>query len=84
MPLLKDVFAWAREIDPDQPITAAPWAFGEDFDDLNRFMFENSDVVTFHAYNNPAELLERINFMRYLAEGRQIICSEYMAQVLHR
>ena len=80
MPLLKDVFTWAREIDPDQPITAAPWSFGEDFDDLNRFMFENSDVVTFHAYNNPAELLERINFMRYLAEGRQIICSEYMAR----
>ncbi|MBR2632337.1 MAG: endo-1,4-beta-xylanase [Lentisphaeria bacterium] len=82
MPLLRDVFRWAREVAPEQPLTAAPWAFGEDFDELNRFMFENSDVVTFHAYNPPAELLERINFVRYIASGRPVICSEYMARTI--
>ena len=82
MLLLRDVFRWAREVAPEQPLTAAPWAFGEDFDELNRFMFENSDVVTFHAYNPPAELLERINFIRYIASGRPVICSEYMARTI--
>ena len=82
MPLLRDVFRWAREVAPEQPLTAAPWAFGEDFDELNRFMFENSDVVTFHAYNPPAELLERINFVRFIASGRPVICSEYMARTI--
>lgn len=82
MPLLRDVFRWAREVAPEQPLTAAPWTFGEDFDELNRFMFENSDVVTFHAYNPPAELLERINFVRYIASGRPVICSEYMARTI--
>ncbi|MBO7153654.1 MAG: endo-1,4-beta-xylanase [Lentisphaeria bacterium] len=82
MPLLRDVFRWAREVAPEQPLTAAPWAFGEDFDELNRFMFENSDVVTFHAYNPPAEMLERINFVRYIASGRPVICSEYMARTI--
>lgn len=80
LPLLRDVFRWAAEVNPDQPFTAAPWKFEKEFDELNRFMFENSDVVTFHAYNKPAELLERINFIRYEANGRPVICSEYMAR----
>ena len=80
LPLLQDVFAWAREVNPDQPITAAPWTFEDDFDELNRFMFENSDVVTFHAYTKPESLLERINFIRYIASGRPVLCSEYMAR----
>ncbi len=80
LPLLREVFQWAREVNPDQPVTAAPWTFGEAFDELNRFIFDHSDVVTFHAYNKPAELLERINFMRFEAKGRPMICSEYMAR----
>lgn len=80
MPLLQDVFRWAMEVNPDQPFTAAPWKFEKEFDELNRFMFENSDIVTFHAYNEPAELLERINFIRYEANGRPMLCSEYMAR----
>ncbi len=80
MDLLQDVFRWAKDVNPDQPFTAAPWKFEKEFDDLNRFMFEHSDVVTFHAYNKPAELLERINFIRYEAKGRPMLCSEYMAR----
>lgn len=45
-------------------------------------MFENSEVITFHAYNPPAELQERINFIRYVADGRPMLCSEYMARHL--
>ena len=80
LPLLRDVFRWAEEVNPDQPFTAAPWCFGKAFDELNRFMFKHSDVVTFHAYNRPGELLERINFIRLIADGRPMLCSEYMAR----
>lgn len=80
LPLLRDVFRWGREVKPAQPLTAAPWKFDAAFDELNRFMFENSDLVTFHAYNRPEELLERIHFIRYVAAGRPVLCSEYMAR----
>ncbi len=80
LPFLRAVFAWAREADPSQPLTAGPWNFSPDFDSINRFLFEESDVVSFHCYSCPGELKERINFIRYLAEGRPMICSEYMAR----
>jgi len=80
MPLLQDVFRWAKEADPSQPVTAAPWKFEKEFDELNRFMFENSEIVTFHCYSAPGELNERINFIRFEAKGRPMICSEYMAR----
>ncbi|MDD3154036.1 MAG: hypothetical protein PHS41_04155 [Victivallaceae bacterium] len=80
LPLLQAVFRWAREVDPDQPLTAAPWLFTPPFDELNRFMFENSDVVSFHSYYGKAELQQQINFLRYIADGRPMICSEYMAR----
>jgi len=80
LPLLQDVFRWAMEVNPDQPMTAAPYNFEAGFDDLNHFMFENSEVVTFHSYNPPAELRERLNFIRLIAEGRPILCSEYVAR----
>lgn len=79
-PLLLAVFRWAREVAPSQPLTAAPWRFSSEFDNLNRFMFDNSDVVSFHCYGGPSELQERINFIRLLALGRPIVCSEYMAR----
>lgn len=82
LPLLKDIFRWAKEVSPDQPFTAAPYNFEAKFDDLNRFMFENSEVISFHAYNPPAELQERIHFMRLIADGRPLLCSEYMARTV--
>jgi len=80
LPLLRDVFRWAKETGPSQPLTAAPWKFEKEFDELNRFMFENSEVVTFHCYSVPGELKERINFIRFEAKGRPMLCSEYMAR----
>lgn len=80
LPLLKAVFKWARAAAPSQPLTAGPWVFNSDFDNLNRFMFENSDIVSFHSYNPPGELQERINWIRFIANGRPMLCSEYMAR----
>ena len=82
LPLLRDVFRWARDVGPTQPLTAAPWNFNASFDELNHFMFDHSDVVSFHAYSPPQTLHERINCIRQEAKGRPIICSEYMARTM--
>jgi len=80
MPLLQDVFRWAKENDPSQPVTAAPWTFEKEFDELNRFMFEKLRSCDFHCYSVSGELNERINFIRFEAKDRPMICSEYMAR----
>ena len=53
VPLLKAVFAWAREADPDQPLTSGLW---NDHPMSNDVMLANSDVVTFHDYDPPDKL----------------------------
>ncbi len=75
MPLLKSVFAWAKEANPSQPITAGLW---HDHPMSNEFMLANSDIVTFHDYD-PADRLEP-HIKSLQAQGRPMICTEYMAR----
>jgi len=80
--LMRDAFAWARSMNPSQPLTAAPW-LGDYVDSARmrpatKFMLENSDVITFHSYDDSATVEKLITALeRY---GRPIICSEYMAR----
>ena len=74
-PLLKKVFEWAWSVRPSQPLTAATWYGNKTFND---FQLTNSDVITFHNYNNEVELEKEINDL--LKKGRPVICSEYMAR----
>jgi hypothetical protein len=75
VPLLKAVFAWAREANPSQPITAGLW---HDHPMSNEVMLDNSDVVTFHDYD-PADKLEA-HIASHEKTGRPLICTEYMAR----
>ena len=84
MLLLKKTFEWVRTLNPKQPLTAAPWK--DDWSDTSRisqldnYMFSNSDVVSFHNYENKIDLERRIQCLeRY---NRPLICSEYMARHL--
>ena len=76
-PLLKKIFEWARAVNPDQPISAGLWAW--DFEKLNAFQAANSDVITYHNYDEPAQHLRVIQLLK--AFGRPLICTEYMARV---
>lgn len=78
--LVEAVFAWARAAAPTQPLTCGPWDFSPRFDALNRYLIANSDVVSFHCYERPDVLRERINHLRRAAAGRPLVCSEYMAR----
>lgn len=82
MILLKEVFEWAREVNPSQPITSGgwigDWTNPDNMSEFNQFMFDHSDVITYHNYNDfndfvrVSEALKRYN--------RPIICTEYMSR----
>lgn len=82
--LLRKVFTWARQINPSQPLTAGVWIgeWGEDkIKELDRFMLEHSDVITFHNYESPEEMERRILLLQRF--NRPILCTEYMARGLN-
>jgi len=76
MPLLKKVFQWAREVNPSQPISAGVW--NEKLIDLNKFQLTNSDVITYHNYNNEKDHKAAIDTLRKY--NRPLLCTEYMAR----
>ncbi len=76
LPLLKKVFSWARAVNPDQPISAGLWLW--DFDQLNAFQLQNSDVITYHNYEEQNWHQRTIELLK--ANGRPLICTEYMAR----
>lgn len=76
LPLLRKVFQWAREVNPEQPISAGLWAW--DLTNLNAFQLQNSDVLTYHNYEDPQWHLRVIELLK--ANGKPMICTEYMAR----
>ena len=77
-PLLQAVFAWARRVNPAQPLTVGVWDEGSAFERLNQFQLEHSDIITFHNYE-PLESLER-QMTALQSYDRPLICTEYMAR----
>ena len=75
-PLLRNVFRWAREAAPEQPLTVGVWtgSLGE----FNAFQLENSDVISFHDYGTPEHMAATIDSLA--TRGRPLICTEYMAR----
>ena len=76
LPLLTKVFQWARAVNPDQPISAGLWDWS--FEKLNALQLSNSDVITYHDYEEP--LMHRRVIELLKASGRPLICTEYMAR----
>lgn len=75
LPLLEAVFSWARAAKPSQPLSAGVW-YGNKT--LNDYQLEASDVITFHNYNDAANLKAEIASLKKL--GRPVICTEWMAR----
>jgi hypothetical protein len=80
--LLRKEFTWARSVRPSQPLTAGVWAGDlstpEKLSTINRFMLEQSDVISFHNYKPLPDLERDVEALqRY---GRPILCTEYMAR----
>lgn len=76
LPLLEKAFRWGREVNPSQPLTSAVWSLG--LKKLNKFQVENSDIITYHNYDNPEKHQAAIDTLKKY--NRPMVCSEYMAR----
>jgi hypothetical protein len=73
LPLVRKVFVWAREARPSQPLTVGQF---EGNNQLNEIIFDNSDIITFHDYDDPASLAKHINVLKQ--HGRPVINTEWL------
>ena len=82
--LLKQEWKWARAARPSQPLASGVWkgnwSSDADLSEMQRFQLENSDVITFHSYEPPEMMKQRINSLRRYQ--RPVLCTEYMARPL--
>lgn len=74
--LLVKTFEWARSINPDQPLSAGLWDWS--FEKLNAFQVMNSDIITYHDYEEAPWHRRVIEMLK--ANGKPLICTEYMAR----
>lgn len=77
MPLLEKIFTWGRAINPSQPLTAGVWS--SSLTDLNKFQLANSDVISYHDYNNDTVHAVTIDSLKKF--GKPLVCTEYMARL---
>ncbi|MFT3749508.1 MAG: cellulase family glycosylhydrolase [Agriterribacter sp.] len=80
--LLKQVFVWARSVNPQQPLTAGlwdgDWSAPEKLKSIETLMIEQSDVISFHNYEDSTSFEKDIkDLQRY---GKPLLCTEYMAR----
>ncbi|MCC2686919.1 MAG: cellulase family glycosylhydrolase [Paenibacillaceae bacterium] len=78
MPLVEAAFAWAREVEPDQPLTVGPW--GGISEAMSSRLLELSDVLSFHYYGLP----NRLNLSFILDECRRLDRPALCTECLHR
>jgi hypothetical protein len=79
--LLRETFAWAREVAPSQPLTAGIWRGrlrGEGALPITDLMLGESDVLSFHSYLGDERVENRIEELE--AEGRPIFLTEFLAR----
>ena len=75
-PLMEAAFAWAREIEPIQPLTTGAWT---DFNSpFSRRMMELSDVVSFHGYDPVPDIEAKLKTCA--AYGRPVLCTEWLVR----
>ena len=81
--LLQEIFEWAREMKPKQPLTSAmwlgDWADTNKLSSMERVQLQNSDVVSFHNYGGLADLKKCVENLVALSTSAAV-CTEYMAR----
>jgi hypothetical protein len=81
--LLPQVFAWARESNPTQPLTSGVCCVdnspdGANLPEIQQTQLRESDIVTFHNYTWPEFFQREITWLKKY--NRPVICTEYMAR----
>jgi hypothetical protein len=80
--LLEQVWDWAAEVDPDQPLTVGvyvlPHRHPERASAVARTALERSDIVSFHCYQDEGGLRRTIAALK--SHGRPLVCTEWMGR----
>jgi hypothetical protein len=81
--LVRKSFAWARLVDPQQPLTVGLWRLDhwdrpEGLNEVHRAALELSDVISFHDYGGVDHMQRRIGELK--PYGRPLLCTEFMAR----
>ncbi|HEX4502768.1 MAG TPA: cellulase family glycosylhydrolase [Scandinavium sp.] len=83
--LMRKAFEWAREEDPQQPLTVCAWRLQPEETGIHHYThpldktaLELSDVVSFHAYTNTARMVAVIHHLQQL--NRPMFCTEWLAR----
>jgi hypothetical protein len=81
--LLPQVFAWAREAHPSQPLTSGVCCVdtspdGANLPEIQQIQLRESDVITFHNYTWPEFFKQEVAWLKKY--NRPVICTEYMAR----
>lgn len=81
--LLPQVFGWAREANPTQPLTSGVCCVdtspdGANLGEIPQIQLRESDIITFHNYSWPEHFKQQVTWLRKY--NRPIICTEYMAR----
>ena len=80
--LLEHTFQWARQVNPCQPLTCgALWTrewVGPNAPRLIEYVLANSDVISFHDYQDLEKTIERVGSIKPF--GRPLLCTEYLAR----
>jgi len=84
--LLRKVMGWAREVNPGQPLTTGiwrgnvnHWGTPDSLPPIDKYMVENSDVISFHSYDGDLEVVNQ-KIAELKKYGRPLFCTEYMAR----
>lgn len=80
LPLVKNVFKWAHEARPSQPVSVGIWY--SKCPEMNKYQLENSDIISYHNYNNLENHQKQIDSLK--TYGRPIVCTEYMARTSNK
>ena len=83
--LLPQAFAWAREVNPSQPLTSGVWDIDISKDEsaqheIDRIQLGESDILTFHNYSWPESFKAELAWLTRF--HRPIICTEFMARAV--
>jgi hypothetical protein len=76
LPLVEAAFAWARAMNPSQPLTMSLWGAPPE---ISQRQLELSDVISFHFYGNYSGMREQI--ARHKSHLRPVINTEWMARL---
>ena len=82
--LLPLTFAWAREVNPQQPLTSGVWGGietspdGASLHEMQKIQLRESDIVTFHNYTWPEYFKRQVGWLKKY--NRPVICTEFMAR----